>query len=93
MAGPDSLGNAVRSLLAALDLLEAAVERRAQSEAARADLAEELAVLEEDRSRLGEEVERERRDAERLRIAQAAVAERLARMDEACAAALDRPDL
>lgn len=89
---PDSLGNAIRSLTAALDLLEAAVERREQAEAARADLVEELAIMEEDRARLGEAVEQGRHDAERMRAAHVAVAERLARMGEACAAALARTD-
>lgn len=43
---------AFRRLAAALDLLEAAVARRAAMEAARADLTEELAVMQDDRARL-----------------------------------------
>jgi chromosome segregation ATPase len=85
MASPPRLHNAVRSLAAALDLLDAAVERREQAEAARRDLADELAVMAEDRARLAEELDAGLDRAERLAAAASAVTERLDRMDALCA--------
>jgi hypothetical protein len=92
MAVPDSLQNAVKTLTAALDLLEAAVERRTKADAARGDLEAELAVMQDDRTLLGEALERSRAEAARLAAASDAVAARLTRMGEICAAALARPE-
>lgn len=86
MALPDSLQNAVRSLTSALDLLEAAVERRAQAESARADKEQEVALMQEDRARLGEELEISEQVNARMRAAGVRMSERLARMDALCAA-------
>lgn len=86
MALPDSLHNAVRSLTSALDLLEAAVERRAQAESARADREQEVALMQEDRARLGEELELSEQVNARMHAAGMTVSERLARMEALCAA-------
>ena len=85
MALPDSLHNAVKGLTSALDLLEAAVDRRVQAEAIHADRDQEMALMQEDRARLGEELERSAQENERLCIAGAELGERLARMDALCA--------
>lgn len=51
------LDEALRRLVSALDLLEAAAQRRAQADAARADLVEELAVMQDDRARLAQDLD------------------------------------
>ena len=90
MALPDSLHSAVKTLTSALDLLEAAVERRSQAEAARADREQELALMQEDRARLGEELECSEQANNRLHTAGVALSERLAHMDVLCAALRQR---
>lgn len=57
MNGLDRLDAALRRLAAALDQLEAASERRVRAEALRANLEEELAVMQDDRSRLAVELD------------------------------------
>ena len=52
MSTPHVLEAALRRLSAALDHLDAAADRRAKSDAARGDLEEELAIMQDDRSRL-----------------------------------------
>jgi hypothetical protein len=91
MALPDSLHNAVKGLTSALDLLEAAVDRRAQAEAARADRDQEMALMQEDRARLGEALERSEQMNQQLRAAGTKLAERLAHMDALCANLKQRP--
>ncbi|MCI0599547.1 MAG: DUF4164 domain-containing protein [Beijerinckiaceae bacterium] len=54
---PDCLDVALRKLAAALDRLDAAAERRATADALRANLAEELAVMQDDRARLAVELD------------------------------------
>lgn len=54
---PESLDAALKRLARALDKLDAAAERRAKADALRANLAEELAVLQDDRSRLAVELD------------------------------------
>jgi len=54
---PERLDAALRRLAAALDKLEAASERRAKADALRVNLEEELAVLQDDRSRLAVELD------------------------------------
>lgn len=54
---PERLDAALRRLAAALDRLEAACERRAEADALRGNLEEELAVLQDDRSRLAVELD------------------------------------
>ena len=52
---PERLDAALQRLAAALDRLDAAIERRAKADALRANLADELAVMQDDRSRLAVE--------------------------------------
>ncbi len=52
MALPATLQSILARLNAAVDQLEAAAERRADSDAAHANLDEELAILQDDRARL-----------------------------------------
>ncbi len=54
---PPRVEDALRRLSTALEKLEAAVGRRVKADALRADLEEELAVLQDDRSRLGVELD------------------------------------
>lgn len=75
---PDRLDMPLKRLVAALDHLEAAAERRAESDARRADLEEELAVMQDDRSRLAIELEGVSARARKLEEANAEVARRLA---------------
>lgn len=75
-AGP-RLDEALRRLASALDLLEAAVARRAAAEAARADLAEELAVMQDDRARLALDLDAATARAKTLEAASQQVSRRL----------------
>ncbi len=52
MSLPPRLDAALQRLASALDQLEAAAERRQKADAARGDLEEELAVMQDDRSRM-----------------------------------------
>lgn len=54
---PECLQTALKRLRAALDLLDAANERRMRAEALRANLEEELAVMQDDRARLAVELD------------------------------------
>jgi hypothetical protein len=54
---PERLAAALRRLLAALEKIEAAGDRRAKAEVLRANLEEELAVMQDDRSRLAVELD------------------------------------
>jgi chromosome segregation ATPase len=74
---PDRLDIPLKRLAAALDHLEAAAERRSESAARRADLEEELAVMQDDRARLGIELEGALARARKLEEANALVAEKL----------------
>jgi hypothetical protein len=53
----DSLEPSLKRLRAALDLLEAAIERRARQDSARGDAQEELALMQDDRARLAVELD------------------------------------
>jgi predicted nucleic acid-binding Zn-ribbon protein len=53
----DSLQLGLKRLAAALDQLEAAAERRAQADAQRGNLEEELAVMQDDRTKLAVELD------------------------------------
>ncbi|HLH49031.1 MAG TPA: DUF4164 domain-containing protein [Roseiarcus sp.] len=53
----DLLEPSFKRLRAALDLLEAAIERRARQEGARGDAQEELALMQDDRARLAVELD------------------------------------
>ncbi len=77
MEQSDRLTNALRSLTAALDLLDAAVERRAQADAMRGDLEQELAVMQDDRARLAEDLDASAARSATLSAANTEVARRL----------------
>jgi hypothetical protein len=53
----DSLEPSLKRLRAALDLLEAAIERRARADGAAVDAQEELALMQDDRARLAVELD------------------------------------
>jgi chromosome segregation ATPase len=74
---PDRLDAALRRLAAALDKLEAAGERRAKADAVRGNLEEELAVLQDDRSRLAVELDGAIARAKSLEVANEEVGRRL----------------
>jgi chromosome segregation ATPase len=57
MTGSQRLDDAMRRLSAALDELETTVARRLEAELSHADLEEELAVMQDDRSRLALELD------------------------------------
>ncbi|MGB8276853.1 MAG: DUF4164 family protein [Methylovirgula sp.] len=70
---------AFKSLLAALDQLEAACERRLKADAERGNLEEELAVLQDDRTRLALELDDAQARSKSLELANGEVARRLAK--------------
>jgi chromosome segregation ATPase len=72
-----SLDAVLKRLTAALDQLEAASERQAKVELARADLAQELALMQEDRQRLAVELDAALARCQTLEKAQEAVTEKL----------------
>ena len=73
---------AFKNLMTALDQLEAACERRRDADAARSDLEEELAVLQDDRTRLGLELDEAQARSKSLELANVEVARRLAKASE-----------
>ena len=75
---PERLDMPLKRLAAALDHLEAAAERRADSDARRADLEEEFAVMQDDRARLGLELETSAARIRKLEDANDEVSRRLA---------------
>ncbi|HEY8580892.1 MAG TPA: DUF4164 domain-containing protein [Beijerinckiaceae bacterium] len=93
MTLPQPLQDALRRLASALDQVEAAVERRAVADRVRADLEEELAVMQDDRSRLAVELEGALARNRALSLAQEDVARRLDRAADVVAGVLeaDRP--
>ena len=56
MSIPTALEAALKRLSVAIDHLDAAADRRARADAARGDLEEELAIMQDDRSRLAIEL-------------------------------------
>ncbi len=74
---PERLDAALKRLAAALDRLDAASERRAKADALRANLVEELAVMQDDRSRLAVELDGAIARAKSLELANDEVARRL----------------
>lgn len=74
---PERLDMPLKRLASALDHLEVAAERRAELDARRADLEEELAVMQDDRSRLAVELEAAAARVRKLEEANAEVARRL----------------
>jgi chromosome segregation ATPase len=74
---PERLDAALTRLAAALDRLDAAGERRAKADALRTNLEDELAVMQDDRSRLAAELDGAIARAESLELANDEVARRL----------------
>jgi hypothetical protein len=81
--GADPLEPSLERMRAALDVLEAAVERRLRFDARRADANEELALMQDDRSRLAVELDGALGQNRALSAANAAAAEILARTSAA----------
>ena len=86
----DPLEPSLQRMRAALDLLEAAVERRMRFDARGADAHEELALMQDDRSRLAVELDGALNLNRALSTANAAAAERLARASAAIEQVLRR---
>jgi hypothetical protein len=55
--GADPLEPSLKRLRAAIDLLEAAIERRLRQDSAQGDAQEELALMQDDRARLAVELD------------------------------------
>ena len=92
MTTPPRLQAALKRLDAALDMLEASAARRAQSDAERRDLDEELVLMQDDRARLAVELDRVQTRAETLDQAADAAAIRLREAGAAIGAILDADD-
>jgi len=75
---PECLENALRTLFVALDRLDAARERRAKADGLRANLEEELAVMQDDRLKLAVELDGAAARARALETANDEVKRRLA---------------
>lgn len=73
----DALERAGRRLSGALDALEAAVERRRQADKGAKALDSEVHALSQDRSRLAQELDREKARAARLEAAAGHIGQRL----------------
>ena len=74
---PERLDAALKRLAAALDRLDATSERRARADALRTNLEDELAVMQDDRSRLAVELDSAIARAKSLELANDEVARRL----------------
>ena len=79
MSLPNALASALRRLDAALDHLEAVAERRGHADAARGNIAEELAIMQDDRTRLAVELDGALARGKTLTLAHDEVARRLER--------------
>jgi chromosome segregation ATPase len=86
------LESAFKGLLAALDQLEAACERRRNADAERSNLEEELAVLQDDRTRLALELDDAQARAKSLELANGEVARRLAKASSSLRTILGQAD-
>lgn len=96
MSLSERLGTALARLSGALDHLESAAEMRAEADAGRADVDLELALLQDDRSRLASDLDAALDRGRRLMAANGQVATRLDRASgdvEAVLAELERADL
>jgi hypothetical protein len=78
MKTPQRVDTALKRLSAALDQLEAAQSRREKADLMRSDLAEELVIMQDDRSRLAVELDLALARAKSLEMANREAAERLA---------------
>lgn len=91
MNTPARLDAALKSLVAALDQLEAACERRLTVEAEQNDLREEFAVLQDDRTRLGVELDAAIARTKSLELANDEVARRLQKASTVLKTMLSHP--
>lgn len=88
----DELDRALKRLASALDLLEAAASRRAAADAARANLEEELAVMQDDRARLAVDLDGAVARAKALESANLSVSQRLDRTSATIRSILEAVD-
>jgi hypothetical protein len=86
----DPLEPSLKRLRAAIDLLEAAIERRIRQDGARGDALEELALMQDDRARLAVELDGALDRNRALLSANNEAARRLSRAGAAIRAVLDR---
>jgi chromosome segregation ATPase len=86
---PERLKEAIRSLKKALDRLEAANERHAKADSLRANLEEELSVMQDDRARLAVELDGASARAKSLELANDEVKRRLHHASAEIRAVLD----
>jgi hypothetical protein len=89
---PPRLDEALKRLTSALDQLDAAVARRAESDEARGNLDEELAVMQDDRSRLAVELDAALARTRALSLANDEARERLTKTAETLRAILGPSD-
>ncbi len=90
--GADPSEPSLKRLRAAIDMLEAAVERRLLQDARRADADEEFAIMQDDRARLAVELDGALHRSRALESANGAAAERIARAGAAIEAWLHSAD-
>lgn len=93
MIMPEPLQAALRRLAAALDQLEAASERRIKADVLRANLEEELAVMQDDRSRLAVELDGAIARSNALELANEEAARRLKAASAAIKTVLSDADI
>jgi hypothetical protein len=86
----DPIEPPLKRLRAAIDLLEAAVERRIRQDGAQGDAQEELALMQDDRARLAVELDGALDRNRSLLSANSEAAKRLARAGAAIRAILER---
>ena len=89
--GADPLEPALRRLRGAIDLLEAAIERRSRVDGARGDAQEELALMQDDRARLAVELDGALDRNRALLAANQEAAQRLAGAGKAIRSVIERP--
>jgi hypothetical protein len=82
-AGPEAIDKALARLTASLNLLETTIARRLEKELSLADLEEELAVMQDDRSRLALELDAELSKSSALEKARDDVLRRLDQASQA----------
>lgn len=87
---PKNLQEALSQLNLALDRLEAVSERRANEDALRGNVDEELAVLQDDRTRLAVDLDGTLAHSKSLQIANEEVAQRLERVSANVRALVER---
>jgi hypothetical protein len=87
---PGPFEPSLRRMRAAIDLLEAALERRARRDAQRGDADEELALMQDDRARLAVELDGALDRARALEAANVEAAKRLAQASAALDGLIER---